>query len=294
MFLLISSAGGARAACGVRSPAMDLRGIVDTRNGESSVALEGALNVRPRSGLSVGLLGPLSVSVDDRPVSLSAGRLRVLLAALALSSGQAMSVERLATAVWADDRSPGNIRRSVQTYIVRLRRALGAESIGSEPIGYVLRADPEHVDALRFVRLLDAASSASDIADERARLAEALGLWRGRPLEGVPSGWLQESQTPWLVERYLAAVERRIDLDVSAGRHRELVAELSALTARYPLRESLWARLLIVLCRSGRQAEALVRYEKIRARIAAELGTDPHPVLERIHADLLARKPPSL
>ncbi|WP_168220964.1 AfsR/SARP family transcriptional regulator [Actinomadura sp. WMMA1423] len=244
--------------------------------------------------LSVGLLGPLSVFVDGSPVSLSAGRLRVLLAMLALSAGQVVSVERLATAVWADERAPGNVRRSVQTYVARLRGALGAEWIGSGPIGYVLHVDPEHVDVLRFVRVLSEASSASGTADERARLVEALDLWRGRPLEGVPSRWLQEAERPWLVERYLAALERRVDLDVRAGRHGELVVELSELTARYPLRESLWARLLVALCRSGRQADALARYEEVRARIAAELGTDPHPALKRIHADLLAMRAPSL
>ncbi|WP_433477846.1 AfsR/SARP family transcriptional regulator [Spirillospora sp. CA-142024] len=265
-----------------------------TRSGESSVAFEGDLNGGPRGVLSIGLLGPLAVSVDEHPVSLSAGRLRAVLATLALSSGQVVSVERLATAVWADERPPGNVRRSVQTYIARLRSLLGAESIRSGPLGYVLHAAPEHVDVLRFVRLLNAASGASNPADERARLTEALELWRGRPLDGVPSPWLQEAETPWLVERYLAALERLIDLDVSAGLHRELVAKLSELTARYPLRESLWARLLIVLCRSGRQADALARYEEIRARIAAELGTDPHPALTRIHADLLASRVPSL
>ncbi|MFA1538241.1 AfsR/SARP family transcriptional regulator [Actinomadura monticuli] len=263
-----------------------------TRSGESGVGED--LGGRRRAVLSVGLLGPLAVSLDERPVSLTAGRLRALLAMLALSSGQAVSVERLATAVWAAEELPGNARRSVQTYIARLRSALGADSIGSRPAGYVLRADPEHVDALRFGRLLRAASAASDAAQERARLAEALALWRGRPLEGVPSGPLVESETPWLVESYLAALERRVDLDISAGRHGELVVELSALTARYPLRESLWARLLIVLCRSGRQADALARYEAVRVRIADEIGADPNPTLRRIHADLLARRTPSL
>lgn len=274
--------------------AMDVRGDVRTSNGETRAVLDGEPDGGPRGAVSVGLLGPFSVSVDGGPVRLSAGRLRTLLAVLALSAGQAVPVERLATAAWADERRPGNVRRSVQTYIARLRGALGAESIGSDPVGYVLRADPDDVDALRFVRLLNAASCARGTAEERERLTEALGLWRGRPLEGVPSGWLQESQRPWLVERYLAALERRIDLDVSGGRDSELVVELSELTARYPLRESLWARLLIVLSRSGRQADALARYEKIRTRLAAELGTEPHPVLKRIYADLLATRTPAL
>jgi hypothetical protein len=85
-----------------------------------------------------------------------------------------------------------------------------------------------------------------------------------------------------------------LDLDVTAGRHGELVAELGELTALYPLREPMWARLLIVLDRCGRPAEALARYETARRRIADELGAFPGPELQRIHADLLTGRAPRL
>jgi DNA-binding SARP family transcriptional activator len=60
-------------------------------------------------------------------------------------------------------------------------------------------------------------------------------------------------------------------MDLADGRHGALVAELTQLTAQFPLRESLWARLLVALDRCGRQAEAVARYETIRVRIADEL-----------------------
>lgn len=243
-----------------------------------------------RTGLSVRLLGPLHVALDGRPAPLTAGRLRAFLALLALSAGRTVTVEHLAAEVWADHDPPGNARRSVQTYIARLRGALGPAAIGSTPAGYVLRVRPDRVDALRFCGLLDAAAAAPDATAERTRLAAALDLWRGRPFDGVPCDRLAESTAPWLVERYLTALERRLDLDLAAGRHTELVAELSGLTADHPLREPLWARLLIALEGSGRRAEALARYETIRARIAAELGVDPDPALQRIHLDLLTRE----
>jgi DNA-binding SARP family transcriptional activator len=261
----------------------NLNGASRTYHGES-IAM-------PSNRLAVRLLGPFEVSVDGRPVSLTAGRLRALLAMLAMSAGKVVSVDRLATAVWAEE-LPVNVRRSVQTYMTRLRSAVGAELIDTRATGYVLHAEPENVDALRFGRLLEAASTAPNSAVEQERLTEALALWRGRPFEGVPSEWLAESELPRLLEQHLTALERRLDLDIAAGRHGELVAELGELTALYPLRESLWARLLIVLDRCGRQAEALARYETVRVRIAEELGVDPGPELQRIHADLLAGRPP--
>ncbi|GAA0910805.1 hypothetical protein GCM10009558_098930 [Virgisporangium aurantiacum] len=96
-----------------------------------------------------------------------------------------------------------------------------------------------------------------------------------------------------LVERCLAAVERRADLDLAEGRHTELVAPLRELTAAHPLRESLWVRLLVALDRCGRQAEALTWYETVRRRLAHELGVDPGPELRRVYALLLSERPPS-
>jgi DNA-binding SARP family transcriptional activator len=241
--------------------------------------------------LVVRVLGPLEVALAGRPVAVTSGRLRALLAVLAVSAPRAVAVERLAGAVW-DTELPGDARGAVQTYVTRLRGLLGAGLVATSPGGYALRAEPEGVDALRFLRLLDAAAAAKEPAAERALLAKALGLWRGMPFEGIRSAWLAEVEARRLTERYLAAVERRVDLDLADGRAGELVAELAGLTARYPLREPLWVRLLVALDRCGRQAEALERYEAVRVRLAEELGADPGPELRRVHADLLAGRPP--
>jgi DNA-binding SARP family transcriptional activator/tetratricopeptide (TPR) repeat protein len=241
----------------------------------------------PARGVAIGLLGPLRVSVDDRPVELPAGRLRALLAVLALSAGQPVTADRLAIAVW-DGEPPGNPRANVQTNVRRLRRALREDLIVTRRDGYVLDVEPDRVDALRFVRLLDEATTTPDPATQRERLAAALTLWRATPFDGMQSRWLEHTQGRRLQERYLAGLERRVDLDLANGRHAELAAELAELTARFPLRESLWARLLRVLERAGRPAEALARYEVIRVRLAEELGADPGPELRQVHATLLA------
>jgi DNA-binding SARP family transcriptional activator/tetratricopeptide (TPR) repeat protein len=257
------------------------------------VGAMGAITAEPGRAMAVGLLGLLQVSVNGRPVELPAGRLRALLAVLALSAGQTVSADRLATAVWGGE-PPGDPRANVQTNVKRLRRVLGTELIVTRRGGYVLDVEPDQVDALRFVRLLDEATTAPDPAIQRDRLVAALALWRGIPFDGVRSEWLEHTQVPRLQERYLAGLERRVDLDLADGRHAGLAAELEELTARFPLRESLWARLLTVLERSGRPAEALARYEEIRARLAEELGADPGTELRQVHANLLAGGAPEL
>ena len=199
----------------------------------------------PAKALTVGLLGPLLVSMAGRPVELPAGRVRTLLAVLAMSPGLTVSADRLATALWGED-PPGDARANVRTNVRRLRRVLDAGLVETRRSGYVLGIGADQVDALRMVRLLEEAAAAPDRAAERARLVEALALWRGTPFDGVRSDWLEQTVSPWLQERYLAGLERRVDLDMALGlgRGHDLVAELDELATRFPMRESLWARLL--------------------------------------------------
>ncbi|UBU18985.1 AfsR/SARP family transcriptional regulator [Nonomuraea gerenzanensis] len=245
---------------------------------------------RTAAGLTVGVLGLMEVAVDGRPVPLTTGRLRTLLAVLALSAPAPVSMQRLSEAVWSDAQ-PRSSRRSLQIYAARLRDALGRERIETRQDGLLLRADPGDVDALRFERTLHRASAERGSPRERPLIQEALALWRGRPFEGVASRWLEEVQAPRLTERYLTALERRAELDILAGRADDTVPELAEWVTRHPLRESLCLRLLVALDRCGRQAEALRWYGRIRAAITRELGVEPNRELRRAHADLLAGRP---
>ncbi|SPT51276.1 AfsR/SARP family transcriptional regulator [Actinomadura madurae] len=156
--------------------------------------------------------------------------------------------------------------------------------------GGVVLHESADVDALRFLRDVQEAGSARGGEDELRLLDEALARWRGMPFQGVDSHRLREWEAPRLVECHLAALERRVDLDIAAGRHGDLLTVLTEHAARHPLRESLWHRLLLMLVHSGRQAEALEHYEQIRTRIRDDLGADPHPSLQRVHRMLLTTR----
>jgi DNA-binding SARP family transcriptional activator/tetratricopeptide (TPR) repeat protein len=242
--------------------------------------------------LSVGVLGPFEVSLAGRPVTLTARRLRALLAALAVWAPDPVSADRLTSAIWEED-LPETPRRTLQLYVTRLRGFLGAGSIVTSPTGYALTIEPGRVDALRFSRLLDGLAAAPDAAAERELLAEALRLWRGTPFEGVQSAWLEKSVAAPLLERYLTAVERWADLAVDESDSGDLIPLLGELVSQYPLRESLWVRLLVATAGSGRPAEALDLYEVVRKSLAEELGTNPGPELRQVHADLLAGRSPT-
>ncbi|MGR6919154.1 AfsR/SARP family transcriptional regulator [[Actinomadura] parvosata] len=251
--------------------------------------MRAAKPARPRAmtdDLRIAVLGPMEVWRGDAQVELGSNRLRTVLAVLAMSVGETVSVDQLAVAMWVHD-LPANRRRSVQTYIARLRHALGPASIRTSAVGYRLEVAPDAVDALRFRRLLNEAAAARDTPAERGVLEAALATWRGAPFDGVESEVLSGPRASHLVELRLSAVERWIDLGLAEGRHAEMVAEIQLLAAGHPLREPLWGRLLRTLGRCGRQAEALATYERLRRRIAEDLGADPSPELQRIHLSLL-------
>ncbi|WP_053204712.1 AfsR/SARP family transcriptional regulator [Jiangella muralis] len=240
--------------------------------------------------VEIDLLGPMRLRADGRILDVTTGRLRALIAVLALSAGRTVTVAQLIEALWAEQ-LPASPRRSVQTYVTRLRTLLGADLIGTSATGYVLHVDPDAVDVLRFQRLLERADGSADPLRQRAHLTEALALWRGRPFDDVDSAWLADIEGPRLAERYLGAQERRIALDLELGHPADLVPELRELTAAHPLREPAWALLLETLERSGRRAEALVQYERMRARLSTNLGVEPGPRLQAVYARLLAPTP---
>ena len=242
--------------------------------------------------LGIALLGPLRVRLGERDLEIRSGRLQAVLAVLAMEAGRPVSTEQIARAVWGEH-LPVNVRKSVQTNIVRLRRLLGGTRIRTEPGGYVLDVEPDQVDAVRFGSLLSAAALESDPSGERRLLMEALALWRGTPFESVGSPWLDEVESERMIELYLSARERWFDLDIAAGRYDAAVAELREITARFPLREALWSRLLTALRLSGRHAEALACYEAVRVLLANELGVDPGPQLKRQYSGLLANESPA-
>jgi DNA-binding SARP family transcriptional activator/tetratricopeptide (TPR) repeat protein len=239
-----------------------------------------------------GLLGPLAVDAGGSRLTVSAGKQRVLLAALLLRANQVVTSADLADAVW-DGRPPGTARVTLQNYVKRLRQALGPagyERIVTRPAGYLIEVGPGELDVARFGQLQASGRAAARVgAWERSssQLGAALALWRGQPLADVPSQVLAAAEVPRLAELRLETVEDRIDADLHLGRHREVIAELQALTAAEPLRERLYELLMVALYRAGQQAAALAVYRQARQTLIENVGIEPGPGLRELNQRIL-------
>jgi serine/threonine-protein kinase len=165
--------------------------------------------------------------------------------------------------------------------------------VGGSNGAYVLNASEDEIDAARFEAIVREAKSlaAADPEAAAARFSDALTLWRGRPLADLADEPSLRGEAARLEELHLSAMEHRIAADIAAGGHSTVVSELEALTSRYPLRERMWANLMLALYHSGRQAEALSTYGRAREVLSTELGTDPSEQLQRLHEQILRRDP---
>jgi predicted ATPase/DNA-binding SARP family transcriptional activator len=243
------------------------------------------------------LLGPLEVCDDGgAPVEVAGGRLRRLLARLALDVRRPVRVEALVDAVWGE-RPPAGAAHALQSLVSRLRRALPAGRdvrLEALPGGYRLVVPGESVDIGQFERLVAEARAArevGDLATARRQFEQALCLWRGEPLADVAEADFAVAAAARLVELRLSAIEDRAEVELAIGSPEGLLAELTELTSAHPLRESLRAVQMRALCAAGRPAEALAAFEELRGALADTLGSDPSPALRGLHTAILRGDP---
>jgi DNA-binding SARP family transcriptional activator len=240
------------------------------------------------------ILGPLDLIVDGQVRSLPAGGERAVLELLLLNAGRVVPASTLVDALWGED-LPGNAVNALQGRISRLRKVVADAGLPQALVttrrpGYVADIDPARTDAHRFIRLVQQARRR---ADQNAPLEaislydEGLALWRGDPLaEFAGEDWAR-AEINRLTALRMAAVEERNTLRLLLGQHAELIAELEELTARYPVQERLHGQLMLALYRSGRQADALAAYQRLRQTLDGELGLEPSAELRTLEQAIL-------
>lgn len=242
------------------------------------------------------MLGPLEVVTEAGAVRIPPGRQEIILAALLLEANRVVSTDNLVDLIW-DEEPPDTARTQVQICVSRLRRRLTDASIdatiSTRPPGYLLQIDGAALDLTVF----NTQVAQSRVLVKEGRLAEAAellrtvaGLWRGPCLSGIPSEVLR-TKALRLDEDRIAAVETYFELELSLGRHHQLVGEIGRLIHEYPLRERLRGQYMLALYRSGRQAEALSAYRDGRSLLIEELGLEPGEEIRLLETAILAGDP---
>jgi DNA-binding SARP family transcriptional activator len=236
--------------------------------------------------LQYRILGPLEVMGPSGPLPLGGPKQRALLALLLLRANEVVATDTLIDRLWGD-RPPATVAKVLQVQVWRLRKALGNEALATRAPGYVLRVDADELDLARFERLVLEARAGEPQA-AAAKLREALALWRGTPLADLADEDFAAAEVGRLEELRIVALEERIAADLALGRHGEVVPDLETLAAEHPYRERLHAQLMLALYRSGRQADALERFQGFRRFMGDELGLEPGEELKQLQKAILA------
>lgn len=243
------------------------------------------------------ILGPVRIWRDGAELGLGPRQLRLILGLLLARAGDPVSPAEFIDVLW-DGAPPASAANAVHRYVGALRRALEPglppRSSGRWLLrrsgAYLLRVDARCLDLLAFRSLTEQAHAAmtEGAADTALTLfTKALGLWRGpcaadlEPLTSTHPVFVN------LEHEHVAAVCAAAAVALRRDRATTVLPFLRQAADRHQLDESLHAYLLLALAATGRQAEALALYQKLRRRLAEELGVDPGPELRAAHGSVL-------
>ncbi|MDS0132227.1 MULTISPECIES: BTAD domain-containing putative transcriptional regulator [unclassified Amycolatopsis] len=241
-----------------------------------------------------GVLGPITAWRGAAPVEVGSAKCLRVLGVLLLHANRRVDREQIIEGAWGG-KPPRSAVNLVQKYVGDVRRSLELDdgSLQTVGTGYLLRVAPGRLDSDRFAAGLDRARETrgdGDLAAARQHLAEAMTLWRGPAFSGIdtPAAATERAR---LDEYRLGALEDLAELDLLRGEHAPAIPELSRVTGEHPYRERARELLMLALYRSGRQGDALAVFDDIRRLLAEELGANPGPGLQRVHARILRADP---
>lgn len=240
------------------------------------------------------ILGPLEVfGSDGDAVEVRGAKLRTVLAVLLLRAGDAVTIDQLSDALWGDD-PPAGSGNALQTHISKLRRLLEPGMLDTRVGSYSLVAAATSIDSTEFLELAATGRSQlrqGDPAGAAATLRRALAVWRGPALAEFDHLDFATADRVRLAEAQLAAREDLLEAQLADGRHDQVIADAEATLVEHPLRERVWAQLMLALYRADRQADSLRAFQRARDVLGDELGLDPGPALRDLERRVLDHDP---
>jgi DNA-binding SARP family transcriptional activator len=237
---------------------------------------------------------------DDRcSLALGGTKQRATLGYLLMQANRVVATSQLLNALWSVDDAPISARKILQNAVWGLRRVLtkgrspDAVLVTQAP-GYKLSVDLNDIDLFRFQRQVDAGREelAAGEPEKAAQILKgALSLWRGPVLADLVEAGINWPELSAAQNAQWDAMEDYFEAELACGRHLAVLGELEAMVESVALRERSSGQLMLALYRSGRQADALSVYSRVRTALVEELGLEPGRELQLLQQAILAHDP---
>lgn len=207
--------------------------------------------------------------------------------------------------LWTEN-PPKSAMTTLQTYILHLRRFLSeslevsARTVTKEYLvrrsgGYTLDASRVEIDAAAFRKLEQRAHKEMDRRNYEAAVQcaeSALSLWHGQALMDVQAGPYIQAEVQGLEQARLSLVEAKIEAELTLGRDRKILGELTVLVTRYPLHEGFNSGYIRALANSGYRTRALEVYRELHTVMVDQVGLEPSEELRGLHEAILTERLP--
>ncbi|WP_406329706.1 SAV_2336 N-terminal domain-related protein [Streptomyces sp. NBC_00203] len=216
------------------------------------------------------LLGPVQIRAGDRALPAGSPEEQALLCMLLLRPGRTVTYDELAQGIWGQH-PPERTEQLLSSYASGLRKTLGPGVLATIADGYALHAAQADVDLYHHTERVERSQSLRDAGDPvaaRDAIQDALNLWRGEPLAGVPGPSARGTRAR-LLPLHQKVRALRAELDLGLGDFNRAATTLDDLLQEAPEREEF--RRLHALALQGRQPDRptiVVEY--------AEPDVDPH------------------
>ncbi|KUN28796.1 hypothetical protein AQJ23_07670 [Streptomyces antibioticus] len=223
--------------------------------------------------------------IDAEPVRFSP-EAQALLCMLLLKHGRRVTHAELTQGLW--EQAPADSTAVQRRLSSELGHHLPPGTLAELSDGYALHIPDAYIDVRHCEQLLAARTPEQPLPTQRAAIQQALNLWYGDPLDGVPGPAAQATRSRLRALR-LTLCATRAELDLELGDFVQAAADLALLVQEHPDREDFRRLHILALKNQGRITEALEAYEAYQEQRQRQY-TDPldplDPVLQELHREL--------
>ncbi|KUO22454.1 hypothetical protein AQJ91_04080 [Streptomyces dysideae] len=244
-----------------------------------------ALGAASLHGTRFGLLGPLRIERDSGQTLPPSPEAQALLCMLLLEQGRRVTNAELSDGLWEQPLPDHEARERMSPLADELRRLLGRGTLAALADGLALHAPDDHIDVLHCEELLARRAHDQDPGTQRALIQQALDLWYGDPLDGIPGPAAKATRARLRTLRLTLCVSRA-ELDLELGHFAQAAADLTGLIGDHPDREDFRRLHMLALKGVGRIAEAVEAYEAYEEYRQRQYGDPIGPALRELYREL--------